>query len=208
MDSLLAEPPEKPKNTTVGSLSLLQRIFSTQESNWGLLHCRRILYQLSYQGSPRPARDPFTLLGPTQWRQDSMIPNKWFKATFLSETIIILLPFSSKFAIYYFACDADTQSFKGFYSATLHVVELCSKAWRKICGSVTGPFLNGPRHPFNQGTVQRVLVGGFLPSSDVLFLLCALVALSWHVGHPRHFWISIGLKVLQSSRVWEAALNF
>ena len=24
----------------------------TQESNWGLLHCRRILYQLSYQGSP------------------------------------------------------------------------------------------------------------------------------------------------------------
>ena len=27
-------------------------IFSTQESNRGLLHCRRILYQLSYQGSP------------------------------------------------------------------------------------------------------------------------------------------------------------
>ena len=32
--------------------SLLQGIFPTQESNWGLLHCRRILYQLSYQGSP------------------------------------------------------------------------------------------------------------------------------------------------------------
>ena len=27
-------------------------IFLTQESNWGLLHCRWILYQLSYQGSP------------------------------------------------------------------------------------------------------------------------------------------------------------
>ena len=26
--------------------------FPTQELNWGLLHCRRILYQLSYQGSP------------------------------------------------------------------------------------------------------------------------------------------------------------
>ena len=25
----------------------------TQGSNWGLLHCRRILYQLSYQGSPK-----------------------------------------------------------------------------------------------------------------------------------------------------------
>ena len=30
----------KPKNTGVGSLSLLQRIFTTQESNQGLLHCR------------------------------------------------------------------------------------------------------------------------------------------------------------------------
>ena len=42
----------KPKKTGVGSLSLLQGIFPTQESNWGLLHCRRILYQMSYQGSP------------------------------------------------------------------------------------------------------------------------------------------------------------
>ena len=32
------------QNTGVGSLSLLQRIFLTQESNWGLLHCRWILY--------------------------------------------------------------------------------------------------------------------------------------------------------------------
>ena len=32
-------------NTGVGSLSLLQ------ESNHSLLHCRQILYQLSYQGS-------------------------------------------------------------------------------------------------------------------------------------------------------------
>ena len=40
-----------PKNTGVGSLSHLQRIFPTQESNQGLLHCQWILYQLSYQGS-------------------------------------------------------------------------------------------------------------------------------------------------------------
>ena len=37
--SLPAEPQGKPKNTGVGSLSLLQQIFLTQESNWGLLHC-------------------------------------------------------------------------------------------------------------------------------------------------------------------------
>ena len=42
----------KPKDTGVGSLSLLQGIFPTPESNQGLLHCRQILYQLSYQGSP------------------------------------------------------------------------------------------------------------------------------------------------------------
>ena len=36
----------------MGSLSLLQRIFTTQESNPGLLHRRQILYQLSYEGSP------------------------------------------------------------------------------------------------------------------------------------------------------------
>ena len=47
---LLVEPPGKPKNTGVGSLSFLQRIFPTQESNWSVLHCRQILYQLSYQG--------------------------------------------------------------------------------------------------------------------------------------------------------------
>ena len=32
------------QNTGVGSLSLLQGIFPTQESNRGLLHCRQILY--------------------------------------------------------------------------------------------------------------------------------------------------------------------
>ena len=39
-DSLLSEPPGKPNNTEMGTLSLLQGNFPTQESNWGLLHCR------------------------------------------------------------------------------------------------------------------------------------------------------------------------
>ena len=51
-DSLPAEPQGKPKNTGVGSPSLLQRLFLTQEPSWGLQHCRWILYQLSYEGSP------------------------------------------------------------------------------------------------------------------------------------------------------------
>ena len=40
------------QNTGVGSLSLLQVIFPTQGSNPGLPYYRRILYQLSFKGSP------------------------------------------------------------------------------------------------------------------------------------------------------------
>ena len=49
-DSLLSEPPGKPKNTGVDSLFLLQGIFLIQSPNQGLLHCRQIIYQLSYHG--------------------------------------------------------------------------------------------------------------------------------------------------------------
>ena len=42
-DSLLSEPPGKPKNTEVGSLCLLQWIFPAQEFNCGLQLCRLIL---------------------------------------------------------------------------------------------------------------------------------------------------------------------
>ena len=39
------------KNTAVGYHALPQRIFPTQGSNLGLLHCRQILYRLSHQES-------------------------------------------------------------------------------------------------------------------------------------------------------------
>ena len=50
-DSLLAEPQGKPKKTGVGSLSLLQRIFPTQELKQSPLHCRRIFYKLEISGN-------------------------------------------------------------------------------------------------------------------------------------------------------------
>ena len=46
------------KNTGVDYHSLLQRIFPTQELNLGLLHCRQILYRLSYE------RSPLVVIGP------------------------------------------------------------------------------------------------------------------------------------------------
>ena len=51
-DSLPAEPQGNPKNTGVGSLSLLQRIFPTQESNRVLLQCKWILYQVFFKREP------------------------------------------------------------------------------------------------------------------------------------------------------------
>ena len=42
------------KNTGVGCHALLQRIFLTQGSSLGLLHCRQIFYCLNHQGSQTP----------------------------------------------------------------------------------------------------------------------------------------------------------
>ena len=46
-----------------GSQSLLQGNFPIQKSNWGLLHCKGILYQLSYLGSALSAHNPMANLG-------------------------------------------------------------------------------------------------------------------------------------------------
>ena len=44
VDSLPAEPQGKPRNSGMGSLTLLQRIFLTQELNRSLLRSRHILH--------------------------------------------------------------------------------------------------------------------------------------------------------------------
>ena len=58
-DPMDHSPPGSPvhgnspgKNTRVGYHALLQGIFPTQGLNPGFVHCRKILYHLSHQGSP------------------------------------------------------------------------------------------------------------------------------------------------------------
>ena len=53
------------KNTGVGSLSLLQGIFPTQQSNPDLPHCRRILYYLRHQGSKDTVKSSVQASGDT-----------------------------------------------------------------------------------------------------------------------------------------------
>ena len=47
--SLLTEPPGKSMHTGVGSPSLLQGAFPTQELNQGLLQCRQILFFFNWR---------------------------------------------------------------------------------------------------------------------------------------------------------------
>ena len=76
--SLPAELPGKPKNTGVGSLSLLQQTFPTQESNQGLLHCRQTLYQLSYQGNPqKPCQNLYYLT--ECWSRLEILESSYFE---------------------------------------------------------------------------------------------------------------------------------
>ena len=79
-DSLPPESPGKPKNTGVGSLTLLQGTFPTLELNQGLLRCRQILYKLSYQGSPYNG----ILCGNKKWSTDIHYIHGWALKTLCS----------------------------------------------------------------------------------------------------------------------------
>ena len=69
-------------NTEVGCCFLLQGIFPNQRSNPGLLHCRRILYQLSHKGSPCFNNDNFNRGSPNTITSiiksiNTSFPNFW-----------------------------------------------------------------------------------------------------------------------------------
>ena len=90
---LLYTPWNSPvQNTGVGSLSLLQEIFPTQELNSGLLHCRQIIYQLSLKGSPRILEwvaHPFSSISSwlRNWTRVSCIAGKFFTSWAIRESL-------------------------------------------------------------------------------------------------------------------------
>ena len=111
-DSLPAEPQGKPKNTGVGSLSLLQWSFLTQESNQGLLHCRWMLHQLSYLGSPTKS----SVIFKTAWDQEpcqvllsSSIVSNMFLVDFWDDRISIIVGCLFKFYFIYVWTIIDAQ---------------------------------------------------------------------------------------------------
>ena len=76
--SRLFSPWNSPgERTGVGSHSLLQGIFPTQESNLCLLHCRQTLYHLSHQGSP--IYDPSKFLTLSDPVSPKLFGNMWIR---------------------------------------------------------------------------------------------------------------------------------
>ena len=67
-----AEPQGKPKNTRVGSLSLLSRIFPTQELNQGLLHCQRRRWHPSSVLLPGKYHGWRSLVGCSPWGREEL----------------------------------------------------------------------------------------------------------------------------------------
>ena len=68
------------KDTGVSCQTLLQGIFPTQGSNPGLPHCRRMLYHLSHQGSPRILKSvaiPSPEDCPTQESNQGLLHCRW-----------------------------------------------------------------------------------------------------------------------------------
>ena len=69
------------KSTGVGCHFFLQRIFPTQGSNPGLLHCRQTLYHLSHQGSLIIPQEVAIKSGtPYMWTRDKTMPFPFLQA--------------------------------------------------------------------------------------------------------------------------------
>ena len=63
-------------NTGVDCYALLQRIFPTQGSNPGLLHCRWILYWLRHEGSPNIIWPPLYVGSKKKWYKWTYLLNR------------------------------------------------------------------------------------------------------------------------------------
>ena len=78
-DSLPAEPPGKPKNTGVGSLSLLhQWILTTQELNQGLLQCNPWMGKIPW----RRERLPTTVFWPGEFHVHGVAKSRTWLSNF------------------------------------------------------------------------------------------------------------------------------
>ena len=108
------------QNTGVGSLSLLQRIFPTQDSNGGLLHYRWILYQLSYQGLRVCYCQVISVMSdsvqPHRW-QPTRLPHPWILQARTLEWVAISFSKAWKWKVKVKLLTAAFQAVHGIFQA-------------------------------------------------------------------------------------------
>ena len=178
------------QNTRVDSLSLLQRIFQTQGSNPGLLRYRQIFYQLSYKGSQHLEWVAYPFSSGSSWPRNqtgvSYIAGGFFTNWAMREALMILLPFSLLFWVYFIFL---------FYILPREVplafvVKLVWWCWILLTFSCLESFW------FLHQIWRRVLLGG-------VFLVVSSSLSSLEINHAIPFWLVEFLLRNQLIAWWE-----
>ena len=148
----------------MGCHSLIQGIFLTQGLNPGLLHCRWILYHLSYQGSPK------------------IINSKWSEVKVTQSCPTLCNPMD---------CSLAGSSVHGILQARIlewEAYPFFSKSspprnWTRV-SCIAGRF-------FTSWSTREIGVGYFTAvTMEKCSLIQSLVLLSKQVGNRRTLWIS------------------
>ena len=118
------------QNIGVSNLSLPQGIFLTQGSNPGIPHCRQILYQLHYKGSPAILEwvaYPFSSRSswPRDWTRVSCIPGGFFTNWAIREALNAAL----EFLLVYFEIHALGLFYIKFYLSVNSIQDRAQCIW-------------------------------------------------------------------------------
>ena len=160
----------------MGSLSLLQQIFLTEGWNQGLLHCRRILCQLTYEGSLLLGRKAMTnlvvvivqslscvLLFVTPWtaaRQASLsITNSWSLLKLMS--IMAVMPSNHLILCHPLLLPSIFPSIRVFSNESALRIR-CPKYW-----SFNSNISPSSEHPGQCEDVIQIFVTNFIRLSKV-----------------------------------------
>ena len=192
------------KNTGVGCHALLQGIFPTQGSNPGYPLCKRILYQLSHQGSPRILKwvaCPFSSGSspPRNRTRVSCIAGRFFTNCATREALVSLIYPQFQASIENWLCPVDTSlpavsEVEAFAPLTLHMPQL-----PRARVSLSSPHPTPTFRHFLHPDMKHLLLFGSWDSSSL--------TLSWvHFPpclFPRWLWcpvLSLLILTLPSSR--------